>query len=200
MKIFVSEFVWFTYIPQSNMSVQSVLLRICHLFCILTFLLIEMIFDTSTMIYALLCLIAVLALWLIRMEQRIKNLLKGSSGKGLEDSILHLHKGQAELKTFQRESIEYLKNIEARLKRSLQAVETVRFNPFKGTGEGGNQSFSTTLLNERGDGVIISSLSVRDRVSIFSKPIKKFTSEFEMTEEEKNVLKTAKDSLVNSPK
>ena len=159
-----------------------------------------MIFDTSTMIYALLCLIAVLALWLIRMEQRIKNLLKGSSGKGLEDSILHLHKGQAELKTFQRESIEYLKNIEARLKRSLQAVETVRFNPFKGTGEGGNQSFSTTLLNERGDGVIISSLSVRDRVSIFSKPIKKFTSEFEMTEEEKNVLKTAKDSLVNSPK
>jgi len=159
-----------------------------------------MILDTSTMIYALLCLIAVLALWLIRMEVRIKNLLKGSSGKSLEDSILHLHKGQTELKTFQRESIEYLKNIEARLKRSLQAVETVRFNPFKGTGEGGNQSFSTTLLNERGDGVIISSLSVRDRVSIFSKPIKKFASEFEMTEEEKNVLQSAKDSLVNSPK
>lgn len=159
-----------------------------------------MILDTSTMIYALLGLVVILAVWLIRMEIRIKNLLKGSSGKNLEDSILNLHKSQSELKTFERQSIEYLKNIEARLQRSLQAVETVRFNPFKGTGEGGNQSFSTTLLNERGDGVILSSLSVRDRVSVFSKPIKKFTSEFEMTDEEKNIVRVAKESLVNAPK
>jgi len=151
------------------------------------------------MIYALLGLILIIALWLIRLEVRLKNLLKGGGGS-LEDSIINLKKNQDDLFTFRHDSIEYLKNIEARLKRSLQAVETIRFNPFKGTGEGGNQSFSTTLLNERGDGVVLSSLSVRDRVSIFSKPIKKFVSEFEMTEEERAVVKSAKNSLSNASK
>jgi hypothetical protein len=158
-----------------------------------------MVLDTTTMIYALLGLVLILAIWLIRLEMRLKNLLKGVSGS-LEDSIVALKKNQDDLFAFRHDSIEYLKNIEARLKRSLQAVETVRFNPFKGTGEGGNQSFSTTLLNEKGDGVVLSSLSVRDRVSVFSKPIKKFSSEFEMTEEEKAVIQNAKNSLAGGPK
>lgn len=151
--------------------------------------------DTPTMIYILLGLLVLLILWIIHLEWRLRKLLGGTGAKNLEETVAHLHNGIKNLETFQRESIEYLKNIEARLKRSIQAVETVRFNPFKGTGSGGNQSFSTILVNEKGDGAVISSLYSRDRVSVFSKPIKKFTSEFEMTEEERSVLKQAKDSL-----
>jgi hypothetical protein len=119
----------------------------------------------------------------------------GKGGKSLEDLIVSLKKNIHELEHFRDESIEYFKLIEMRLKRSIQAVETIRFNPFKGTGSGGNQSFSTALLNEKGDGVVISSLHSRDHVSIFSKPVKKFSSDFETTTEEKNVIRDAKDNL-----
>jgi hypothetical protein len=96
---------------------------------------------------------------------------------------------------FQKESLAYFEEIEDRLSRSIQAVKTVRFNPFKGTGEGGNQSFSTAFINENGDGVVISSLYSRDRVSIFSKPIAEFQSEFELTEEERGVVDEAKTHI-----
>ena len=119
----------------------------------------------------------------------------GKNGKSLEDSILAIKYGLNDYIEFKKDSIEYLKNIEARLKRSLQAVETVRFNPFKGTGSGGNQSFATAFVSEKGDGVIVSSLYSREHISVFSKPLKKFQSEFEMSAEEKSVLALAKEAL-----
>ena len=85
--------------------------------------------------------------------------------------------------------------MENRLQRSIQAVETIRFNPFKGTGEGGNQSFATSFLSENGDGVVISSMYSRDRVSVFSKPLAKFVSSFELMEEEKEVIANSKNQL-----
>ncbi|NIT70429.1 DUF4446 family protein, partial [candidate division KSB1 bacterium] len=58
-------------------------------------------------------------------------------------------------------------------------VGTVRFNPFKGTG--GGQSFAAAFLSEHGNGVVISTLYSRERVSVFAKPIQSFASEYELT-------------------
>lgn len=132
---------------------------------------------------------------IIRLEIKVKKLLLGKDAKSLEDSII---KGGIELEKlnqFKSEAIEHFKTVERRLNRSVQAVETIRFNPFKGTGDGGNQSFSTVLLSQNGDGVIVSSIYSRDRISVFSKPIQKFESEFDLTPEELEVLETAKKSL-----
>ena len=96
---------------------------------------------------------------------------------------------------FKDESTSYLLTVEERVKRSAQSIETIRFNPFKGTGDGGNQSFSTAIINENGDGVIISSLYSRERVSIFSKPVKNFNPEYELSEEEKEALSKARENL-----
>jgi hypothetical protein len=68
----------------------------------------------------------------------------------------------------------------------------VRFNPFKGTGSGGNQSFATTFLNEENNGVVISSLYSREHTSVFSKPIKNGVSEYELSDEEKESFAEAK--------
>jgi hypothetical protein len=86
--------------------------------------------------------------------------------------------------------------VDKKLKKTISGLETVRFNPFKGTGSGGNQSFATAFLNREGNGVIVSSLYSRDHVSIFSKPIKNMTSEYELTTEEKSALQKAKESII----
>ncbi len=146
-------------------------------------------------VYVLTGLTVVLIGWIIRLEIKIKSLLIGKDAKSLEDSIVSAKVNLEKLNDFQKEVISHFSNVERRLNRSVQAVETLRFNPFKGTGDGGNQSFSTALLSQNGDGVIISSLYSRDRISIFSKPIEKFESNFELTEEESEVLTNSKNRL-----
>ena len=121
--------------------------------------------------------------------------MRGGDGKSLEEIINNAGKSIDELEEFKLDSIEYFKNVETRLRSSVQAVETIRFNPFKGEGTGGNQSFCTAIVSENGDGAIISSLYSRDRVSIFSKPLSDFESSFELSEEENEVLETAKKNL-----
>ncbi|MCX6701611.1 MAG: DUF4446 family protein [Candidatus Zambryskibacteria bacterium] len=154
-----------------------------------------MLSDPLFVTYGLISCIVILIGWIVRIEIKMWKLLRGKNGKSLEDSIVSAHENLEKLNEFQKESILYFINIEKRLNRSIQAVETIRFNPFKGTGEGGSQSFSTSFLSENGDGVVISSLYSRDRVSVFSKPLIKFESSFELTDEEKGVVGGAKKNL-----
>lgn len=151
--------------------------------------------STDIVLYILIGITILLIAWIIRMEMRLTKILKGKKGSDLEETIHTLHGDIVKLNDFQNQSIGYMKNIEGRLKRSIQAAETIRFNPFKGSGSGGNQSFSSALINEKGDGVVFSSLYSREHVSVYAKPLKKFSSEFEMTAEEKEALSRAKESL-----
>ena len=156
-----------------------------------------MILDPLIITYGLVVCILILIGWIVRLETKIHRLLRGKDAKSLEDSIVSSLQNLDKLNTFQREAISYFENIEARLGRSVQAIETIRFNPFRGEGVGGNQSFSTSFINEKGDGVVFSSLYSRDRVSIFSKPLQKFESNFELTEEEKEAVGNARKNLNN---
>ncbi len=132
--------------------------------------------------------VVVLGVWLFVIERRLRKLLAGKNAVTLEGTIVALGNDIRALEKFQSETNTYLDTAEKRLRRSVQGVETIRFNAFKGNGEGGNQSFAIALLSEDGDGAVISSLYARDRMSIFAKPVKKFTSDFEMTEEEKDAV------------
>jgi hypothetical protein len=154
-----------------------------------------MVWNPFLFIYILGVVTLLLVIWLVRFEVKIRRLLRGKDGKSLEEVIVDTQTSIANLREFQSDSIEYFKNVESRLRRSVQAVEMIRFNPFKGNGDGGNQSFCTAFLSEKGDGAIISSLYSRDRVSIFSKPLENFESSFELTEEENEVMESAKKKL-----
>lgn len=136
-------------------------------------------------------IVVVLIFWLISLDRRITRLLGGERAKSIEESTKQISGRLSELEKFQVENVRYLRTIETRVKRSFQASETIRFNPFKGNGDGGNQSFATSWLTENGDGVIISSLYSRDRVSIFSKPIQSFKPLYELSDEEKESLAKA---------
>jgi hypothetical protein len=151
--------------------------------------------QNSILIIILAVLVLALIGWIIHLELRLKKFLIGVGTKNIDDSFAYIDKNLKDMAIFRKELEAYLKMVEVRLRQSVQGVETVRFNPFKGIGEGGNQSFATAFINEEGDGVILSSLYSRERVSIFSKPIKKLTSEFELTKEELDALAQAKRSL-----
>jgi Protein of unknown function (DUF4446) len=149
-------------------------------------------FTPNTAIYLLCALVIILTLWIVFLERRVKNLLAGPGSQHLGDTVKHLRGELEMLQVFKVDMEAYLKTVEARLKKSIRGVETVRFNPFKGTGDGGNQSFATALIDEEGNGVVISSIYARDRTSIFSKPIGQYVSSHELSEEELDAIAKAK--------
>lgn len=146
--------------------------------------------------FIILC-IATLALLglVIWMYLRMRRFIVGLDAHHIGDSLSNVSINLKELQTFRGEIEKYLTDVERRLKKSVQSIHTVRFNPFKGTGGGSNQSFATTLLTEDGDGVIISSLYARDHVSVFGKPVKNHESIHELSEEEQESLEAARKHL-----
>jgi len=137
----------------------------------------------------------VLIIWVISMHSKLKKFLIGVDAANIAESLTNIGSGLKDLQTFQLEMETYLTSVEKRLRKSVQSVYTVRFNPFHGTGGGGNQSFATALINEDGDGVVISSLYSREHVSVYSKPIQKFQSEHELSAEEREAVEKAKAGL-----
>jgi hypothetical protein len=113
----------------------------------------------------------------------------------LDESIDHLRKQVEYLKKFSEKTVEHFDTMDKKMQSVVSGMHTVRFNPFKGTGHGSNQSFATAFVNDKGDGVVISSLYSREHVSIFSKPISKMSSEYELTAEEREALQKAKESI-----
>jgi hypothetical protein len=147
--------------------------------------------DEMVFIIALGIVMIIIFSFVIYLNTRIGRMLKGKNTHSIEDTLVTLAKQISELEEFRSDSEKYLTTVERRLRNAVQAVETVRFNPFKGTGAGGNQSFATAFLNENGDGLIVSSLYASDRMSIFAKPVDKMKASFDLTEEEYDVLEKA---------
>lgn len=131
----------------------------------------------------------------VHTEWRLNRLLKGKDGASLEALILKTSSDIEKFRTFRKELETYLESVEKRLAQSVRGVSTVRFNPFKGTGEGGNISFATALLDAEGNGVVFSTLYTRERVGVYAKPLRKGASEFELTSEEKEAIRQAKEKV-----
>jgi hypothetical protein len=143
--------------------------------------------------FVLILLIVVFqAFWMFKTEKRLKRFFLGKKAKDLEDTITLLE-DNIKLLNSSKEKIEIeLASLNQKLRKSIRGLETIRFNPFPD--QGSNQSFAIGLLNEDRDGVVISSLYSRERMSVFAKPIKGGKSEYELTNEEKEALSKAEVS------
>lgn len=150
-----------------------------------------MFLNLEYLVFALLLAVIALAVWNILLDKRITRLLRGGKTGSLEETIHSLENETKSLSAFRSEIEKYLRTVEKRLNRSVQGVSTVRFQAFRGIGDGGNQSFASAFINENGDGVIISSIYSRDVVGIYAKPIENGKSRFELTEEEKDAVTRA---------
>ena len=135
-------------------------------------------------------LIIALGFLVIRLEIRLRKLLRGKNAESLEGILTDMAKELDKHSAFRGDLEIYLKDVESRLNKSIKHVETVRFNPFDNAGS--NQSFATALLDTHGDGVVISSLYSRDKVGIYAKPVKAHMSEYSLSDEESQAIDRAR--------
>lgn len=139
----------------------------------------------------------VLALWLailtyfqIRLHTHYTNLTKDISKKDLISSLNNLI-------SLSNENSDSLKDLSDRLtkevqenKKHLQKISFNRYNPFTDTG--GDQSFSLALLDDIGDGIVISSLHSRENTRLYAKKVVSGKVENQaISAEEQQVIKEA---------
>lgn len=143
----------------------------------------------GTGIFSILSLI--ICLFVLR---RLKKLVTANKGYDFEKGLLIISKEINELHTFKKESTAIQKVLSEKIAHCLRTDHVTHFSAFDGLHSGGKQSFVVTLLNEHGDGVILSTIHARERVNIFAKNISNFVAAVALTEEEQQSLTQAKES------
>ncbi|NOY35361.1 MAG: DUF4446 family protein [bacterium] len=133
--------------------------------------------------------ILLLAFRVITLEVRLRKFFAGKKAKDLEGVMAGISEELGKINALNEETKKYLKTVEERLQNSIQKVGMVRFNPFENSGS--NQSFAIALLDEKGNGVVISSLYSREKVNVYAKPINNRQSEYALSKEEKEAINIA---------
>ena len=96
---------------------------------------------------------------------------------------------QAIAKSDHKKLSDFVSIIHERVTDSHRGFAISKYNAYDNVS--GNQSFSLAILDENGNGMVLSSLYSRERSNVFAKPIMSFSSEIELTNDEKSVLKQA---------
>ncbi|MDA8217415.1 MAG: DUF4446 family protein [Dehalococcoidales bacterium] len=76
--------------------------------------------------------------------------------------------------------------LDEKVELSLRRVGMIRFNPFSDTG--GDQSFALAVLDDRGDGFVISSIFGRAESRLYAKPVKDGRSKYPLSAEEEQAI------------
>lgn len=147
--------------------------------------------DPLTVI--LCAILIVLLVQVLLLSRRLAHLTRGTDGGSLEEVIKKLAKDVETLHMHAQTSETALNNLDERLATSVRAVSVRRFDPFQNSG--GQQSFAAALLNESGDGVVISGIHARDSVRVYAKDVQNFVSERELSEDEALAIEDAKKRL-----
>jgi hypothetical protein len=136
-----------------------------------------------------LILLLVQSIRLSRAARRYRRLVGDGSG-GTLANVLEEHVGRVEAVGGQLEDLRVLQHLlERRSRGSIQHIGLVRFNPFDDTGS--DQSFALALLDERRDGVVISSLHGRSNTRLFAKPVTGGESAHALSDEELQAIRIA---------
>lgn len=150
--------------------------------------------NTNVILYMAIGCFILLAGWLGFTEMRLKKLFCGKKAGDLENVLKSIGEDLKNLHSNREKTENYLGSVEERLRKSLKQVGIVRFNPFGESGS--NQSFSIALLDEKGDGAVISTLYTRDNIKTYAKPIKEYKSEHNLTPEEEEAIWKTKQKTI----
>jgi hypothetical protein len=133
-----------------------------------------------------LVLTLVLAVKLRRMRRQYLVLQEGADGDSFMDAVARktaaVDQLRAEVSTLDRD----VKNLAVDLADAIRHVAVVRYDAFNDMG--GRMSFSAALLDDAGDGVVISSINGRTETRTYAKGVKGGTSDAELSPEEEQAI------------
>jgi hypothetical protein len=148
-----------------------------------------MVIIAAAVLLVLLVVIGLQARRLSRAMKAYRSLVGDATGNALLD-VMHANQVQTgQLSERLDRTVKLAEYLELRSKGSLQHVGMVRFNPFEDTGS--DQSFAIALLDDRRDGIVLSSLHGRGTTRLFAKPVEGGESRHTLSDEESDAIRIA---------
>lgn len=148
--------------------------------------------------------VGILAFMVSRLTQRIKafedqwsDLLTGSAGDDLGDSLEKLLKDQSEARTELAEIRKSVDLLRMKIETSKRFYGVKRYDAFDEMS--GEQSFALALYDDRGDGFLLSCQTGRDSARVFAKTISSGETDPPMTFEERAAFSAASRSGAKAP-
>jgi hypothetical protein len=127
-----------------------------------------------------------------KKNRKLSEILKLSNGSVIEDSLISAMSFREKFE----EDIDRLdgevQSIKSGLSKSIQNVGFVRYNAFGDMGS--DLSFSVALLDEKLNGVVITSIYGREDSNVYAKPVKTGISDYKLSVEEIQAIDRAKNS------
>ncbi len=143
----------------------------------------------ALVLLVLLVLVAIQSVRLGRATRAYRALVGGEAGGSLQQ-VLDGHISRVQQVGTRLDELNRLHAyLEERTRGSLQHIGLVRFNPFDDTGS--DQSFAIALLDDRRDGIVVSSLHGRQNTRVFAKPVENGTSRHALSSEETEAIRIA---------
>lgn len=126
-------------------------------------------------------------------NQKLEILFRGKKGKDLEQIILENNDKINHFDKEIQELFDISNQINTLAGKGISKFSVLRFNPFKDLG--GDQSFVTTFLDSKNNGLVISSMHTREGTRVYAKPVIKGGEgeKYKLTEEEKKAIGMAKE-------
>ncbi|HVY35684.1 MAG TPA: DUF4446 family protein [Candidatus Paceibacterota bacterium] len=137
--------------------------------------------------------IVVLLVLVVKLRTRLSKFMVGKDAASLEATLQWLtEKSTAVDETLaaHRDALEF---IDKRVKRSVRGYSLIRYDAYENAG--GEQSFSSGIVDEHGDGYILSVVANRNHTGVYAKRVTAFIPEAPLTDEEKEALTIAKKSI-----
>lgn len=114
-------------------------------------------------------------------------------GRGRSEDILEAVSRQAEAVRALRDDIQHvsheLRGLSEAFRGTLQRFAVYRYDAFEDMG--GQLSFSAAILNDFGDGLVISCINGRTEARTYAKPVARATSAFNLSPEEQEAIRMA---------
>ncbi len=148
---------------------------------------------TFLLAIALVIATGILTFYVVQLQKKLRIFMTGKDGANLETTLTILTErvdGVEETLQAHKEGLEY---IDARVKRSIRGYSLVRYNAYDDAG--GEQSFASGLLDEHGDGYILSVITNRNHVGVYAKKVTTGKADVSLTPEEQQALTEAKQPL-----
>ena len=154
--------------------------------------------DSTVGVLVVVALVAIVALAaavgvLVLRLRALRRAYASALGSGRDEDVFEaLARYRSELGEMRRDVAtvnDEVQHVRDLVRGGLSRVGVVRYDAFDDMG--GALSFSTALLDERGDGVVISTINARTEARTYAKPIARGSSEHNLSPEEDAAIDAA---------
>lgn len=124
-----------------------------------------------------------------KLERKYKRLMRGTTGKNLEE-LINSKLDEIEVsKEVSNEVLGKCEELKNEMRKCVNKVAIMRYKAFEDVGS--DLSFSIAILDDHNDGIILTGIYTRHDSTTYAKPIDKGISRYDLSEEEMHVLKEA---------